>query len=285
MKKILFPTDFSKNAYAALFYVTKLFSDEALQITILHSFGEEVGKLTSRVDIGRSDNVIEKLYRQSEDDGKQLMHKINLDTSKVAHSFEVISTPATLSKTINKLVSTEGIDLVVMGSKGRTGAEDVLMGSTTVKITKTLEGCPLLIVPHEVDFLIPTNIAFATDYNDFYQLSKLKPIVRLVRQYNSTIYLVHVGAKEEMDAKQQDNLEQYRNDLTEYDTEFHFIPKIESISKTLHNFIDVNKMDLLALVYHKHTFIKQLFREPVVSRVGRACAYPNFGNSNKKLEF
>ena len=274
MKKILVPTDFSKNAYAALFYATKLFSDEALQITILHSFGEEVGKLTSRVDIGRSENIIEKLYRQSDEDGKQLVHKITLDSSKVKHTFEVISTPATLSKTINKLVTTEGIDLVVMGSKGRTGAEDVLVGSTTVRITKTLEGCPLLIVPREVDYVIPTNIAFATDYNDFYQLSKLRPIVRLVRQYNSNIHLVHVGSENELDSKQRQNLEQYRNDLTEYDTEFHFIPKKESISKTLHNFIDGNKMDLLALVYHKHAFLKQLFREPVVSRVGKHTHTP-----------
>jgi len=274
MKKILVPTDFSKNAYAALFYVTKLFSDEALQVTILHSFGEEVDKLTSRVDIGRSENIIEKLYRQSDEDGEQLVHKIKLDSSKVAHKFEVISTPATLSKTINKLVSTEGIDLVVMGSKGRTGAEDVLVGSTTVKITKSLEGCPLLIVPREVDFVVPTNIAFATDYNDFYQLSKLRPIVRLVRQYNSNIHMLHVGSENELDAKQQQNLEQYRNDLTEYDTEFHFIPKKENISKTLHNFIDSNKMDLLALVYHKHAFLKQLFREPVVSRVGKHTHTP-----------
>ncbi|MCB0451345.1 MAG: universal stress protein [Aequorivita sp.] len=274
MKKILVPTDFSKNAYAALFYVTKLFSDEALQITILHSFGEEVGKLTSRVDIGRSENIIEKLYRQSDEDGKQLVHKIKLDSSKVNHTFEVISTPATLSKTINKLVSTEGIDLVVMGSKGRTGAEDVLVGSTTVKITKSLEGCPLLIVPREVDFVVPTNIAFATDYNDFYKLSKLRPIVRLVRQYNSKIHLVHVGSENELDAKQQQNLEKYRNDLTEYSTEFHFIEKKESISKTLHNFTDANKMDLLSLVYHKHAFLKQLFREPVVSRVGKHTHTP-----------
>jgi nucleotide-binding universal stress UspA family protein len=275
MKKILVPTDFSKNAYAALFYATKLFSDEALQITILHSFGEEVGKLTSRVDIGRSENIIEKLYRQSEEDGKELVHKIKLDSSKKAiHNFEVISTPATLSKTINKLVATEGMDLVVMGSKGRTGAEDVLVGSTTVKITKSLEGCPLLIVPKEVDFVIPANIAFATDFRDFYQLSKLRPIVRLVRQYNSNLHVVHVGAERELDVLQQQNLEHYKNDLTEYDTEFHFIPKKDTISKTLHNFIDGRTMDLLALVYHKHAFLKQLFREPVVSRVGKHTHTP-----------
>ncbi len=274
MKKILVPTDFSKNAYAALFYATKLFSDEELQITILHSFGGEVDKLTSRVDIGRSESIIEKLFYQSNEDGKQLVHKIKLDSSKVAHHFEVISTPAPLSRTINKLVSTEGIDIVVMGSKGRTGAEDVLIGSTTVVITKSLEGCPLLIVPREVDFVIPTNIAFASDYNDFYQLSKLRPIVRLVRQYNSTIHLVHVGAESELDTKQQHNLEHYRNDLSEYDTEFHFIPKKENISKTLHDFIDNNNMDLLALVYHKHAFLKQLFREPVVNRVGKHTHIP-----------
>lgn len=274
MKKILVPTDFSKNAYAALFYVTKLFSDEELHITILHSFGEEVGKLTSRIDIGRSENIIEKLYRQSEEDGIQLMHKIKLDSTKVPHNFEVISTPASLAKTINKLVSTEGIDLVVMGSKGRTGAEDVLVGSTTVTITKSLEGCPLLIVPREVDFVIPTKIAFASDYNDFYQLSNLRPIVRLVRQYNSIIHLVHVGAESELDAKQQQNLEHYKNDLSEYDTEFHFVPKRTNISKTLHNFIDNENIDLLALVYHKHAFLKQLFREPVVTRVGKHTHVP-----------
>jgi nucleotide-binding universal stress UspA family protein len=274
MKKILVPTDFSKNAYAALFYVSRLFSDEALQITILHSFSDEVGKLTSRVDVGRSENMIEILNRQSEEDGKELLHKIKLDAKKQSHNYQVISTPAPLASTINKMVAAEGISLVVMGSKGRTGAENVLMGSTTAKITKTLQGCPLLIVPREVDFVVPSNIAFASDYNDFYQLSKLRPIIRLVRQYNSVINMVHVGAESELDLKQQKNLEQYRNDLSEFDTEFHFIPKKTNISKTLHDFVDDKRMDLLALVYHKHAFIKQLFREPVVSRVGKHTHVP-----------
>ena len=274
MKKILIPTDFSENAYAALLYVSKLFSDEALQITILHSFGEEVSKLTSRVDIGRSESVVEKLYRQSDEDGKQVIHQIKLDSPKIAHNYDVISTPAPLSKTINTLVATEGIDLVVMGSKGRTGAEGVLMGSTTVKITKTLEGCPLLIIPREVDFVVPTDIAFASDYKDFYQLSKLRPIIRLVRQYNSVIHLIHVGAESDLDSNQAQNLEKFRNDLSEYDTEFHFIAKEGSISKSIHNYMDAKQIDLLALVYNKHAFIKTLFREPVVNNVGKHTHTP-----------
>ena len=274
MKRILVPTDFSKNAYSALFYVSKLFSEEALHITIVHSFSEEISRLTSRVDIGRSEIIIDKLYHQSDDDGKLLLEKIKQDSVKQKHIYELISTPASLPNTINKLVSTDGIDLVVMGGKGRTAAEDVLIGSTTVKITKSLEGCPLLIVPSQVGFVIPLHIGFASDYNEFYQLSKLKPITRLVRQYNSQLHIINVGAESSLEENQKQNFEKFKNDLTEYDTEFHFIPKKGNVSKTLHAFIDEQNIDLFTLIYHRHAFIKQLFREPVVSRVGKHAHVP-----------
>src|SRR5690606_39425982 len=60
----------------------------------------------------------------------------------------------------------------------------------------------------------------------------LRPIVRLVRQYNSTLHIIHVGTERDLDINQQKNLEKYRNNLSEYDTEFHFIPKKANISKT-----------------------------------------------------
>lgn len=274
MKKILVPTDFSNNAYSALCYAAKLYSDETLQITILHSFSDELDKLTSRVDVGKSEQMTNKLYKQSDDDGEQLLKRLQVDAPKQHHIFDIISTPAPLAKSINSLVATDGYQLVVMGSKGRTGAEEVLMGSTTTRIVKTLEACPLLIVPENVEFSMPTDIAFASDFNEFYPLSKLKPITRLVRQYRSKLNIVSVGLEANLNEDQKENLEKFRNDLTEYDTEFYFIPKEENISKTLYSFMDEKNIDLFTLIYHKHNFIKQLFREPVVSRVGKHTYKP-----------
>lgn len=274
MKRILVPTDFSNNAYSALVYASKLYAGESVQFTILHSFESQLSHLVSRVDVGRSDDMMSKLYKQSDEDGEMLLKKLKMDFQKDSHTYEVISTPSTLQKAINTLVSTEDVDLVVMGSKGRTGAEEVLMGSTTIKITETLVGCPLLIVPYEVYFTIPLEIAFSSDFNEFYSLSKLKPITRLVRHFRSKINIVSVGKESDLTMEQRENLERFIDDLSEYDTEFHFLSKNESISKTLHDFIDSRNIDLFSLIYHKHAFLKKLFREPVVSRVGKHSHVP-----------
>lgn len=268
MKKILVPTDFSNNAYAALLYVSRLYAKETVQITILHSYEEEMSHLTSRVDVGRSDEMLNRLEKQSQKDGNELMKKLETQVNSNLHTYELISTPTSLIKAVNALVEEDGMDLVAVGSKGRTGAEGVLMGSNTIRITESIVGCPLLIVPYEVYFILPARIAFASDFNEFYPITKLKPIIRLVRHFRSEIHIVHVGAKEDLSEEQKENYDRFSLDLSEYDVEFHFIPKQGSISGTLHNFIDSDNIDLFSLIFHKHAFLKKLFREPVVSRVG-----------------
>lgn len=269
MKKIIVPTDFSQNAYAALFYASKLYSDEAMHIIILHSYSKENNKSSNLKDVDRSASNKILHNHKSNDEGKELINKIELDTTKQNHTYEFIATPDSLEKIINEFVKNDGVSLVVMGDKGRTSAEDVLVGSTTIKITKSLEGCPLLIVPNHVKFVVPLNIGFATDYNEFYSLSKFKPITRLVRQYNSQIHLINVGLESDLEDKQKLNYDKFITDLTEYDVDFHFLSKKSNVSKTLHAFIDEKDIDLFTIIYHKHNFFKQLFREPVVSRVGK----------------
>lgn len=268
MKRILVPTDFSNNAYAAILYVSRLYAKEDVQITLLNSYEEEVSHLTSRVDVGRSDDMLERIRTQSEKEGAELMKRLQEQVRSETHTYELISTSSTLVNAINTLIAEDGIDIVAMGSKGRTGAENVLMGSNTIRVTESIVGCPLLIVPYEVHFILPARIAFASDFNEFYSLSRLKAITRLVRHFRSEIHIVHVGSESDLDEKQRENYDRFMLDLSEYDVEFHFIPKHGNISGTLHQFIDEENIDLFSLIFHKHAFLKKLFREPVVNRVG-----------------
>lgn len=274
MKRILVPTDFSNNAYAALLYVSRLYAKEEVEIVILHSFEEEVSHLTSRIDVGRSDEMIEKLLKQSNKDGTQLIERLKTQVNSNLHHYDLISTSTSLTKAVNGLIAEEHVDLVTVGSKGRTGAEEVLVGSNTIRLTESIVGAPLLIVPYEVHFVLPAKIAFASDYNEFYSLSKLKPVIRLVRHFRSEIHVVNVGSEAELNEEQKENYDRLMLDLSEYDTKFHFTPKKGSISGSLHNFIDTENIDLFSLIYHKHAFLKKLFREPVVSRVGEHKTVP-----------
>lgn len=269
MKKIIVPTDFSENAYAALLYTCKLYAYEEVQFTILHSFEAEMSQLTSRVDIGRSDEVLQKLMKSTTKEGERLLEKLKSDKIPTNHHYKFVATPYMLSREINEMIKNEGVSLVAMGSKGRTGLEEVLMGSTTEYITQTIQGCPLLIVPNDVNFVIPRFIAFATDFNDFMPVSGIKAMTRLVRHFGSEIIIVHVGEETDLNKKQLENYENYRNDLSEYDSQFVFVKKEKSVSNTLHRLIDEKNIDLIALIFHKHAFIKKLFREPVVTRVGQ----------------
>lgn len=274
MKRILVPTDFSGNAYAALLYACKLYAKEEVHFSILHSFESEMSQLTSRVDVGRSDEVLKTLTETSMQDGERLLEKLNIEKSPSNHTYEIMPTPTPLIKAINSLIAEDVVDLVVVGSKGRTGAEGVLIGSTAIKITEGIEDCPLLIVPNEVDFAIPRKMAFASDFNDFYPLSTVKAITRLVRHFGTEIFIVHVGAESDLEAHQRENFENYENDLSEYEHHFRFLEKKGNISNTIHNFGDEEGIDLFSLVYHKHAFLKKIFREPVVNRVGRHSNVP-----------
>lgn len=274
MKRILVPTDFSDNAYAALLYVSRLYSEETLQISLLHAFEDEENPLRVKLDLSRSSTAIGSKEKQLINKGNELIAQIQHDVRTENHSYEMIVTSESLAKTVNSIIAENNVDLVVVGSKGRSGIEDVIVGSNTIGLTESIEGCPLFIVPNEIHFILPTKIAFSSDFNEFYPISKLKPVTRLVRHFRSEIAIVHVGAETELTEEQRENYDRFALDLTEYDAQFHFISKKGNISDSLRDFIDSENIDLFTLAYHKHAFLKKLFREPVVNRIGKHKRVP-----------
>ena len=274
MKKILIPTDFSNNAYAALFYGVKLFSNQEVQFYLLHSFADSVSALTSRVDIGKSEKVMDELYDDADKDGKELIHRINQDSGNKSHSFEFISTSMSLVRATNKLIVKYGIDMVIMGSKGRTAAEDVLLGSNTINVIKKLKNAPLLVVPQEIDFTIPSKIAFATDYNEEFPTAGIASILELAKTNQSTIHLVHIGEKSDLNSNQQQNLKRIEKSLKDSDTHIHWVLKKGSVARSIEDFVKSEDVNLLVMVYHRYNAIARMFREAVVKKIGKATLVP-----------
>src|SRR5690606_28009368 len=94
---------------------------------------------------------------------EKIEKKIQKEYSNPKHKFEKISAFSLLNEEIKQQVKEKNIDLVVMGTQGATGAEQILFGTHTVHAIKRVK-CPLLAIPSGFPFKSPVNILFPTDF-------------------------------------------------------------------------------------------------------------------------
>lgn len=274
MKSILIPTDFSKNAYCALYYVTQLFAEEKCKFILVHSFENQVTNLTSRIDIGKTEAVVEELYSNSEAKCEEVKHKIILDAKNENHSFTTIATSLTLSRAINKLITKEQVDFVVMGSKGNTAAREVLMGSNTLAMIKKIKKAPLLVIPQEIDFKPIKKIAFATGFKREHFKAQLQSLVYISSLTNASIKVIHKYKKEKMEPEQRANFHKLFELLENSNPENNWLPDEPNTYAAITTYLNNQEIDLLVMIYYKHNAIVRLFREATVKNIAKYTLIP-----------
>ncbi len=136
MKNILFPTDFSNDAYNALHYATLLLASEECTFYILNIYNENVALRSQRFLKEGGRVLIRQLAEESQEDLLKTVHRINLDTDNSKHSFETVSKKGEMLDGILSSIRDLKIDLVVMGNKGKTGTKEMFLGGNTVRAIK-----------------------------------------------------------------------------------------------------------------------------------------------------
>ena len=165
------------------------------------------------------------------------------------------------------MVDNYEIDLIVTGTKGASGMDEVFMGSNTVRIIKSTKKCPILAIPQHFEFLAPSEIAFATDFNRFYSLTELLPLIELAQSFKATIRIVHVQYEiKALTELQQFNLNMLRKYLGEVEHYIHTVSELNSVSHTLEVFSQELDIHLLAMLHYQHSYMEKMTREPIVKR-------------------
>ncbi len=272
MKTIILPTDFSKNAYNAITYALKLFKDEPCRFYLLNTYTPAIYEseyiLHSPGQIGLGD-IYQSLSMENLEDLKK---KLEGEFKNPKHTFVTHSVFNLLVDEVCHLAAREEVDMIIMGTQGATGAKEIFLGSHTVHVIKKAP-CPVLAVPAGYAYEEPRAILFPTDYEVDYQHTRLSILMEIAAMHKSAVHVLHVSTGYELTEKQEKNKGGLSRMFTAHTHEFHDIPSQEIIDG-INGFKAKKKVDLLAMVQNKHTFLERLFIEPVIKKIGFHVTIP-----------
>ena len=187
-RNILFATDFSASANAAMPYAAGLARSFAAKLFVLHV--QEPANYALPVEAMQCTQFAQEM-------------EMKFIRKAVAHDFpeivpEVLQAEGALWPSLSEAVKTHHIDLVVIGTRGRTGVGKALLGSKAEEILRHAP-CPVLTVGPRAQFQDGVraklvSILFATDFGPA-SIAAAPFAVSLAEEYQSKLTLLHVESR------------------------------------------------------------------------------------------
>ena len=275
MKKILVPTDFSKTAATATDVAFDIAKKSGASLTLLHVIEEATGGSSFNVEgqVGYS-SMSNKLFTlQMIKKAKAQLEKTVNDPKYSAVKVEGELRMGNPFHGIRTIVADHKVDLVVMGTVGRTGIDKVFVGSNTQKVIRGSQ-CPVLTIqkkPTSTDF---KNLVYATAMSKEEEV--FSRIVKRTQQiYNSTIHLVRINtpADFQRDTVVKGYMEKFAKSLGLKNVTLNIFNDL-TIEEGILRFADQINADMVAMATHGRSGLAHAIAGSVAEEVANASNRP-----------
>jgi nucleotide-binding universal stress UspA family protein len=191
IRKVLYPTDFSRCAGHALPHTLHLAKTYGAELHLLHALvlhEADPSNLSHRLP------DMEELYLLLEEHAETQMKAAIEEHGRAGFTIKSDQVRAiSAAGAILDYATENEIDLVVMGTHGRRGLRRLLLGSVAEEVVR-LAPCPVLTVPEREDGARPGHmerIVVPVDFSEHAKLA-LAYAVQLADVYEAKLHLLHV---------------------------------------------------------------------------------------------
>ena len=247
MKKIIFPTDFSKASESARnvaidfslkneaeFYIVNVYQ---MPYVRSGSFSSSLLDVIKKDSHNKMDALAASLREQ--------YPALNLKDQCVLG--DPIQTICDISEELNA-------DLIVMGTHGASGIEEIFLGSNTQAVIKNAK-VPVLAIPSGFDFKAVNKLAFASDLSFENSSNALRTIKELTKQFNTELNIVHFA---DLLEDSEENEEKVREAFS--DTSYKYLEQLATnLEKGIADYIKYEEVNLFMMIHRKHNFWERLF--------------------------
>ncbi len=270
MKRILVPVDFSKEAEAAARVAARIAKKTNSEIFLVHMLELPVTTIdpAEMNTISSEPQIIYfmKLAHKKFETFKKLPFLKGLrviETVQFQHAFSGIIDESTKNN----------IDLIVMGSQGASGLQEMFIGSNTEKVVRKSK-IPVLVIKKNVKNFDIKNILFASDFNKESK-STFQRVINFAKLFDAEINLLYVNTIHNFNTS--DNIEKRIAlfmkgfDFDNYKTNVY---NDISIEKGILSFGRKINADLIALNTHGRSGLSQLFNGSIGQELANHALRP-----------
>ena len=256
MKKILLLTDFSENSLNAIEYALQFFKKWQCKFFILH-----VQKTSEYIS---DDLMVAKpksfVYRAVLENAKNELTELILQIQKQhknnKYKFQPLLDYDNLTDAITQAISANEIDLIVMGSNGATGAQEIIFGSNTLQVIRHINNS-ILVVPEKYQFQGINSVLFSIHQDQEIKPEAIAILKDVLVKYDAKLNALLV--------LQEKNEEREKSFETLLNTKFKKIPTKSNtviglnFPEAISAYIQISKIDLHALVMEKEKILDRIF--------------------------
>jgi len=259
MKTILALTDFSDLSKVAMVYAAKLAMQLKARIILLSVVNANA---TSQTLLNWK-KLEEEMLQKARQDADNLIEEIKgkmdgLDIKYEQDSgfpFELI---------VDRHVSEDKIDLIVMGCRGETGLRRALLGSSVTAVIDH-SAVPVVAVPEGASYGKIKKIVYATDMINLQE--EIGIIVKYAKLLGASIAVLHVAGQNSVADVGTGKLEKELIAETKYKRISVHVIKDDNITETVDAFFVSQQGDMLAMFTHRLDFFEKFFGRSVTQQM------------------
>lgn len=256
MKQILVPTDFSAESINACKAAASIAKKTKSEVTLLHLF-DAPNQTTDQFSSGSTSSGAQAIQYM-----KGVTKKFNdlMDEPffKGIRIYEAVRSNKAYQGIIDESTKIKA-DLIVMGSQGVSGIEEMLVGSNTEKVVRHSK-VPVLAVKRDIndDFNVD-NIVFASDFGEESKTT-FPSVIEYAKIFNATLHLLFINTASGF--KSTNNIKERMQafvDGDEYKNQTVNIYSDKTIEEGILHFSAEINADIIAINTHKRSGLMQLF--------------------------
>jgi nucleotide-binding universal stress UspA family protein len=273
MNKILVPTDFSEQAKYSLDFAIQIARLNGAAIILLHVVDYPgistawIGGMNviggteppiDNIDETFINNLLDKAredlalaIKDSGGDGLNILPRVDIGNPYFC---------------IAEMILSEEISLVIMGTKGNSGFEGILIGSTAEKVVR-LSKCPVITIKQKQEAGNIKNILFASNFEEK-QDHVVEELSKVQQLFSATLHLVKINTPNNFQSNQI-MIREIRNFIKKYKIQNYTINLFNEFTEEdgIIYFAEEINADMIALATHGRTGLMHLLSGSIAEDV------------------